>query len=129
MRNFGNIFYIDNKEYVHLLSDDGIIFAARIFDKEMTDNIKRVQAKQDRLGKSSEKTLYCYVELSTEEYIDCSANMVTAATGGIPEDKKLIRESEKILCEEDLKNIQKEILGSSNLFRPKLVEFIKSLSI
>jgi len=128
MQKFGDLFYIDNKEYVWLFSDGKTISAAIILDQEKTREVKRVEETANRKGISHEKPLFCYVELSTENYIDCSANMI-ATQKDIKLDSEIRRHSNKKLNNDDLKNIRDEILESQTLFKSPLVEYMKSISI
>ena len=129
MMNFGDIFSVEGKEFVYLLLDEEIIFAARILREDETRMIKNLRIKADRKGSSHQQPLLCYVELSTRDYVNCSANMLSAANGGIDGNLKLIRSTDKKLEDVDLKNIKKEILDSSELFRPNLTEFMKSIPL
>lgn len=128
MQNFGDLFYIDNKEYVWLFSDGKIISAAIILNQEETQDVKRVKKIADRKGTSHEQPIYCYVELSTENYVDCSANMITAKKD-IELGIEIIRRSDKRLDDGDLKNIKDQILEYRKLFKPTLVEYMESISL
>lgn len=124
MFNFGDLFYIDDTEYVFLFADDGKIYAARIIDQTETRQIKNLEAKHGRRGTSHANLLFCYVELSTADYTDHAAH-VGRAQKEVDFDK--IRVSSKKLDEADLRNIRDEIIESQNLFRPALVEYMKSI--
>lgn len=126
---FGNIFFIEDteqrKEYVMLHSNGKTIDAAIILNPEKTQEVKRLQHGADRKGISYQKPLFCYVELSTEDYINCSANMIS--TGQNIELGPSIKITDKMLNDSDLEKIKKEILDNSDLFKPPLVEYIKSI--
>ena len=127
MLKFGDIFFVEDKEYVWLYSDGKTIDAAIILDPETTKNIKRVQALSDRRGQSHKKFTFCYVELNTDSYIDCCAHMM-----GVKQPIELdstIRPVNKSLDTCDLVDIKKEILSSADLFKESLVEHVKSISI
>jgi hypothetical protein len=129
LQNFGDIFFTeDQKEYVFLFAEPKTIYAAIILNFENTKEVKYAQKSADKKGTSHENPMFCYVELSTSDYIDCSANMITAKNG-MENDSQIIRHSSKRLEEVDLKNIKTEILNYEKLFRPGLVEYMKSIPL
>ena len=128
MYNFGDIFFIDNKEYVWLFSDGETVDAAIILNSEKTDEVKRLEKFAGKKGTSHQQLMYCYVELHTENYIDCSANMIATQ-----KDMKLgfevIRTTTKKLNNDDLKNIRDEIVAYKDLFKKPLVDFVESIPL
>ncbi len=128
MLDFGDIFYIDDKEYVWLWSDGEIIDAAVILGSKETEEVKRFQKRADKKGTSHQKPLFCYVELNTEDYINCSANMIVAAQKGIKLSPS-IRSTSKRLNNEDLKDIKNEIIEYKELFKEPLVVYMESIAL
>ena len=125
MLNFGDMFFVEDKEYVWLYSDGKTIDAAIILNPEITKQVKALQCSADRKGISFKQPMYCYVELTTEDYINHSANML--GTKNHIELNPGIRPNGKILNKEDLDNIRKEITSSPSLFKESLVNYIESI--
>ena len=128
MLNFGDIFYTADKEYVWLFADGETIYAAMILDQENAAIIKRAGKRADKQGNSHQQLIYCYVELTTEDYIDCAAHVGPAAKG-IDFGTDVIRTAKKRLNNDDLRNIRQEIIDSKELFRAALVEHVESITI
>ena len=126
MLNFGDLFYIEDKEYVYLFSDGESIYAAIVLNATRTKQVKHAEKNRDRKGASHQMLLYCYVELSTEEYRDCSANMITTQEE-ISLNTSPIRYSSNKLDKEDIYEIRGEILDSKDLFKPALVKHMEEI--
>lgn len=111
---FGDIFLYDNGEYVFLVATTDQIFAAKILDKDLTEEIER--SYKNALSKNKEcalrLTLYCYVILTTKEVKDRMANFVK--TDGYSADK-IIRRLPFSLNENDKRDILEEISQSHSI--------------
>lgn len=129
MLDFGDIFYLKEKEYVNLFFKSETLYAAIILNKEDTDLVKRLEKLSGKKGTSHQKPLLCYVELTTSDYNSCSANMLPAANKGIGQNFDLIRTSNKKLDENDLRSIKEEIIENKNLFNTALVEFLEGIPL
>lgn len=128
MLNFGDTFYLEDKEYVWLHSDGDTIYSAIVLGNEETKKVKDLEKPASKKGVAHNKILFCYVELSTEDYCDCSANLITVNKHSHT-DYKVIRHTQKKINEKDLRAIKSEILQYSNLFRPALVDFMNSIPL
>lgn len=126
MLNFGDLFYIEDKEYVYLFSDGESIYAAIVLDPARTKQVKQAEKSRDRKDVSHQMLLYCYVELSTDEYSDCSANMITTQEE-ISLGTRPIRYSSNKLDKEDIREIREEILEARDLFKPALVKHMEEI--
>jgi hypothetical protein len=124
MMSFGDIFYIDDREFVFLFADGDSIYAAIILGAEKTQQVISLEKRDGKRGTSHTNALYCYVELTTDDYTNSSANMAGAL---IEIGFDGIRPSSNKLNDEDLREIRNEIVESENLFKPTLVGYMKSI--
>jgi hypothetical protein len=128
MLNFGDLFFVDEKEYVWLFSNGEKIYAAIILNAELTNRVKALGTKADRRGISHTNLTYCYVELNTENYTDCSAHMAQTQKDMLLETTP-IRSIGKKLDRDDLIEIRAEILDTPELFNDALVEHVREIKL
>ncbi len=128
MLNFGDLFFVDEKEYVWLFSNGEKIYAAIILGADHVKRLKALGSKADRKGTSHQSLTFCYVELSTKDYTDCAAHMAQAQKD-MPIDTTPIRSAGTKLDNDDLFEIRAEILDTPDLFNEGLVEHIKGIKV
>lgn len=70
MLNFGSVFRYGENFYVYLMQTEDTIYAAKILHKELTEDLVRSRNIKSRNPKNkvSEKPMYCFVVLSTQEF-------------------------------------------------------------
>ena len=120
--NFGDVFFIEEKEYVWLFSDGNTISAAAILNKDNTSLVRKFAEKSQVVG---ENLLYCYVELETAVYLGCSANMDQTRREITLNSQ--IRLSNKPLLAKDIEKIKSEILKTPHLFKGSFIDYIQAL--
>jgi hypothetical protein len=128
MLNFGDLFFVDDKEYVWLFSDGVKIYAAIVLDAQKTKDVKAAESQANKRGTSHKAVLYCYVELYTENYSGCSANMIQT-TQDMPIETTPIRPVGRKLEVKDLIEIREEILDAPELFNEALVEHVEAITL
>lgn len=129
---FGTIFSYNEKDYVYLDRSEEIIYVAHVFDKEFS---KKFIKLRDNTAKNStqsyqfgQKITYCFVELKTKEYFERIAHYGFPPLDDISE---VVFEPIVIgrLCEEDIKELYKQITEDDLAVSPELKERIKNILI
>ena len=120
---FGTMYY--NEPFQRAMKEDLIILNGNATGiKWFANRVKQLEKKEGRKGMSHKNMIYCYVELSTEDYTNCSANM-SSIQKGMDFNSEVIRPVGKKLNKGDLEDIKKEILEYQDFFKPSLVEAMK----
>lgn len=111
MIKFGSIFRYNENYYVYLGQTEDIIYAARILDREYTQELLRLNTKSENRHirrPVDDSTIFCFVILSTDKFCGQAALLHNSQhdTDVHPE---LVAE----LNNEDIENLKKEIEGQS----------------
>lgn len=127
---FGTIVLYKEKEYVFLAKTEDITYAAEILDQESSLNFKNLRSKTAKNSKESYKLnqnlAYCFVELKTKEYEERIAHYGYPQIGDAPEN---VMNPIGILCDEDIKNLHKEISAEDLAVSGELKELIRNIKI
>lgn len=75
MVKFGSIFRSRENCYVYLGQTENAIYAARILDCDQTSELQRLSERRARDGRGMDSTVFCFVILSTETFIDQAAHL------------------------------------------------------
>lgn len=107
---FGDVFEYGLKQYIYLGSTVDVVYAARILSTEESKKLNSFCETQIRKNNSStDKWLYCYVVLTTDELKD------RAAQFGRPEIDDfgtLFKKLSISLTDFDLRSLKRDIMGS-----------------
>ena len=114
MLTFGDIFFYSNEEYVYLaMSGQGVIYAARILsnkDSEMFVQFRDGAIKKDGEQRTSEKIVFCFIQLKTEGYSKRVAHLNQSDSQKNP-NAILVGRPQEVLCEEDMLALRDEIIN------------------
>ena len=125
---FGDVFKYDEKDYVFLAKTEDIVYAAKIFDKEYSTLYNKVFTKisknGQRSGELTQRYLYCFVELKTEEFKERICYYGKSDENDVSD---FLENVIGKLNEEDLKELHKEILAD-DLVSELLKEKVKEIS-
>ncbi|MBI5222774.1 MAG: hypothetical protein HY980_04765 [Candidatus Magasanikbacteria bacterium] len=132
MIKFGDIYrFRDQGVYIHLaVKDDGVTYyAAKIIsDPDLINSLlKRRESifalRSASPGKNAQyKFVTCFITLTTDDFKDCLAHLANSDRQGITEFEKLGE-----LNEEDVNNLKKEILVSSDVLPPPVIKYVQEL--
>lgn len=126
---FGDIFRYREEEYAYLAQNGEIIYAAKILDKEKTDQVLKLCDKQYKYAPNNEKiksnVLYSFVMLSTDEFKDRMAHFEGTDKNNIEPSFDIIGS----LNEKDLKAVKHEILDRSSAVPLKLKDMVRDIDI
>jgi hypothetical protein len=126
---FGDVFKFKEKDYIFLAKSDQIIFAAEILDGGSTKQIKDLyerSCRNGRIEKVKSNILYCFVELSTEEFKGRMAHFVKSEKD---ENNFFIGESYLSLDKKDILELKKEIEQENSAVPILLKELVAKLDI
>lgn len=125
---FGDVVRYNENEYVFLAQNDGIIYAAKILDKNTTGSIQKLEEsryKKNSIQKVKNNVLYSYVILSTDEFKDRMAHLNNTDKNNF----ELVFDITCTLNNNDQKKIKEEILNESSAVSAKLKQIIKDIDI
>lgn len=128
MINFGDVFRYNNEEcYVYLIQIDDIIYAAKILNKELTNEFVRLQNRKSRnpLNRTHEKSTFCFVILTTDEFSDQAAHY---GSPQMPTDISDKMQKISTLNTEDIELLKKEIgedIATYPILRETLLKILK----
>ena len=122
MVRFGSIFRYNENQYVYLGQTEDIIYAARILNRDQTQELQRLNKKsEDRHIRRpiDDSTVFCFVILSTEGFHEQAALLHNSqyGTGVYPE-------LTAKLNSEDVENLKKEI-EENPAIPPSLKEVVR----
>ena len=122
---FGNVFVLDDKEYVFLAKIDDVVYAVEILNKDYSREVTRLASREARRGdRSVDKLVFCFVELSTERFKERVAHLAKAGRG---EANIEFDEVEDCLSAEDKDAIKKELVDNSRFFATELIETVSKI--
>ena len=124
---FGDIFSYRGDEYIFLANTSEQLFAAKILNKELTQEIVSAYKRALKSGSPARERalVFCYVELKTEDFRGQIASL--AKTENTDFDI-LSNKSSYTLCREDLQALKKEILESHGV-SIKLQELVGGIEV
>lgn len=112
MLTFGDIFFYQNDDYVYLaMSDNGIIYAARILSANHSSQMIRARdaaISKDGERRTGEKVVYCFVQLKTDGYSDRVAHLNQSDSQ--KNQHSMLRTPGQAVCSEDMISLRDEIL-------------------
>lgn len=120
---FGDIFRYKEKEYVYLIKQEEITYAAEIYNEEISQDLKHYRETSAKKGKP-DSPLFSFVILTIPEYKGRAAGVGNSdKNDGFTEDypKKIVE-----LPEEDMGALKNEIIGSKGV-PIALRDYVKSL--
>ena len=127
---FGTIVLYKEKEYVFLVRTEDITYAAEILDQESSVNFKKLRSKTAKNSKESYKLkqslAYCFVELKTKEYEERIAHYGYPQIGDTSE---TVMNPIGILCDQDIKDLHREISAEDLAVSAELRELIQNIKI
>lgn len=122
----GDIFRIEENEYVFIHLTVDFIYVARIFNINQTQQVQFLYNKKlnngHLQGAAKDNQLYSFVVLTTEEYNERMANFANSQ-----KDANIIPDVIGRVNEKDLVEIKKEILSDECPVATVVKEYIKSL--
>ena len=129
--DFGSAVSYNGEEYVFLASTDEIFYLAKILSKDLT---QRVIAQDAKLRASAPRNasirlqniLYSYVELKTEQFKKRLAHLHRTDQQFDP---SLILDKICDLCDEDKRDLQKEILRENSAAPNELKMLVRKVTI
>lgn len=114
MLTYGDVFFYSNEEYVYLaMSDQGVIYAARILSAVHSDLILKGRDSAIKLEgetRASEKIVYCFVQLKTNGYSNRVAHLKESDSQKNP-NAMLVSKPGEVICLEDMLSLRDEILN------------------
>lgn len=123
---FGDIFRFKEQEYVFLHLTTDFMFAARIFNTKLTQQVLSLyetKVKNGHMrGAAVDQAIYSFVVLTTEEFNEKMANFAKTQ-----EDVNLLPDIIGRVNDKDLSAIKEEILSEGCPVAKVLKEYIKSL--
>lgn len=124
---FGDIFSYQNENYIFLANTTEQLFAAKILNKELTQEIVLAYKKALKSGSSARERalVFCYVELKTEDFRGQIASLAKTENTNFD---ILSNKSSYSLCREDFQALKKEILESHGV-PIKLQELVGSIEV
>lgn len=124
---FGDIFSYQDDEYIFLANTTEQLFAAKILNKELTQEIVSAYKKALKSGSPARERalVFCYVELKTEDFRGRIASLAKTENTNFD---ILSNKSSYTLCREDLQTLKKEILESHGV-PIKLQELVGSIEV
>lgn len=119
--NFGDIFLYNEENFVFLVREDDIIFAALILDKEQTQRLDRWRDREFKKSNSRAdgQTEFCYVVLTTEAFKERAAHY-----GNPDKDVDISLDIYDKLDSEDVEKLKNEII-QDNAVMPALKMAVK----
>lgn len=122
---FGDIFRYKEEEYVYLAQNGDTVYAAKILDKEKTDQVLKLDKRRMRNEKVKSNVLYSFVVLSTNEFKNRMAHFSNTDKNNIEPSFDVIG----LLNKNDLKEVKGEILYKNSAVPIKLKELIKDIDV
>ncbi|HSX42322.1 MAG TPA: hypothetical protein VLE93_03145 [Candidatus Saccharimonadales bacterium] len=124
---FGDVFKFNGKEYIFIAKIDDIIYAAEILDRENSQTILRLADRNSTRGNRLIDTLlYCFVELTTEQFTERVAHMKGAQRN---EETVEFGDVNDCLSLADKQLIKRELMDNSKFFAEELIETISRLPL
>lgn len=107
---FGDVFEYDGKWYVFLGLTLDVIYVAKVLTEEDSSNLHKYCESQIRKNaQNTDKWLFCYVMLTTEELKDRVAQYGKPELDGF---KKVFKKLAIMLSKKDLEKLKKDIVNS-----------------
>ncbi len=131
--SFGSIFKYQEKEFVYLDRSEEIIYVAHIMNKEQSKLLIKCRDKSVKNSNQSYKlgqnTIYCFVELKTEGFLERVAHYGLPPLGDDPQYDFSPDDIIGHLCDDDIKELHDEITENDLAVAPELKERIQKISI
>ncbi len=125
---FGSVFRHNEREFVFLGAHEEIIYAARILDRETTNEVNKLyeaKVKNNSIEKVKSNALYCFVILETDDFKGRMAHFNETDSNEFEPTFDVIG----TLNDKDLAEVKQEILAENSAVPLKLKEIVQQLDI